>query len=520
MQRDDYWKRRQIREAFNVFTKAEKEADEIARLYAKSSVYLDSGMQRIFDKFKEKYGLTDAEAKRVLEQSKDRGSIDAALQALENVPQTDSVLQLRQVIESAAFAARIARIRQLETNVDKLMNNVYKQELIKHTNFYDDLAKESYLKSIFHIQKRAGAAFPFTDINPRFVDRLLHSKWSGKNYSQRIWTNTHKLAQDVKEQIILGALTGKTEREMSTEISQRFASGAMESRRLIRTESNYIATQSDMAARKECGIEKYMYLATLDLKTCQDTCAKLDGRIFLVRYAEAGYNCPPMHPWCRCTTISIISDEWIKKQKRRARDPVTGKTYTVPLSMTYQEWYKQYVLKKPEALEAAKEERKKAADRKQFHRYKDLLGIDAPRTLDGFQAIKYNDEKAWKDLQLKYKDQKLLNNIRKNYNLKIHEGKQGKHILGHNNYGGKSYLLPQTDPQELVNKYAGTGIIKRDKAGKWIHRQFFMNDKQIGIVVDKNTGEEIPTRYFSIEFSKKNGTHVVPRKEQDSNGNS
>ncbi|MDD6789538.1 MAG: minor capsid protein [Lachnospira sp.] len=220
------------------------------------------------------------------------------------------------------------------------MNAIYRQELVKNTALYQKLITDSYRRSIFAIQQRAGIAFPFSDVNPKLMDRLLHSKWSGKNYSVRLWGNTQEVAENVKEQIILGALTGKTEREMAEALNGTFAKGARVSRRLIRTESNYIFTQADMAARKECDIRRYMYLATLDMKTCAETCGTLDGRIFLVKDQKPGYNCPPMHPWCRCTTLSVLSDEWIRTQTRRARDPKTGRTYKVPLSMTYEEWKK------------------------------------------------------------------------------------------------------------------------------------------------------------------------------------
>ena len=33
----------------------------------------------------------------------------------------------------------------------------------------------------------------------------------------------------------------------------------------------------------------------------------------------------------------------LEGMKRRARDPVTGKTYLVPASMNYREWYAKYV---------------------------------------------------------------------------------------------------------------------------------------------------------------------------------
>ena len=50
-----------------------------------------------------------------------------------------------------------------------------------------------------------------------------------------------------------------------------------------------------------------------------------------------------MHPWCRSTTIAVINREWLKDMKRKARDPVTGRVIEVPMSMSYQDWYKEYV---------------------------------------------------------------------------------------------------------------------------------------------------------------------------------
>ncbi|SEN91833.1 Phage minor capsid protein 2 [Peptostreptococcus russellii] len=102
---------------------------------------------------------------------------------------------------------------------------------------------------------------------------------------------------------------------------------------------------------------------------------------------------------------------------------------------------------------------------------------------------------------------------------KIHDGKQGKHIVGHNNYGGKSYLADGVDPQKLVDKYQGTGDLKITNPTKnWIKKEFVFGKDIMGFVVDEVSGKVTPTRYFSIHYSKK-GTHIVPRKEP-SNGKS
>ena len=65
-----------------------------------------------------------------------------------------------------------------------------------------------------------------------------------------------------------------------------------------------------------------------------------ESKVFKIKNATVGLNYPPMHVNCRSTTISKFDDEVFE---RRARDPKTGKTYTVPSDMKYAEWAKIYL---------------------------------------------------------------------------------------------------------------------------------------------------------------------------------
>lgn len=113
----------------------------------------------------------------------------------------------------------------------------------------------------------------------------------------------------------------------------------------MRTESCYLSSQMEMESYKECGIDTYIYVATLDLRTCEECCAPLDGQRFLVADQQPGKNCPPMHPWCRCTTIAYVSESSLARMKRRAWNPEKNKTELVPGGMNYQEWCEKYVAK-------------------------------------------------------------------------------------------------------------------------------------------------------------------------------
>ncbi|EOU1714965.1 hypothetical protein M1Z70_002380 [Clostridium perfringens] len=101
--------------------------------------------------------------------------------------------------------------------------------------------------------------------------------------------------------------------------------------------------------------------------------------------------------------------------------------------------------------------------------------------------------------------------IKNNQSLKIEVGKQGKHILGHNNYiEGRSYLtISLEEAQELINKYAGTGDLDMDSKGNWRKKEIIKTDKEIGVNVSMLDGLETKTNNFKIHYSKK-GTHIVP----------
>lgn len=394
----NYWERRQAQMMYEYMESAEKKADEIAKLYQKASWYLSAQADAVFDKYMDKHGLSENEARRLLNQVYDKTSLDEMLAKLDNGDKDESRKELKKKLEAPAYQARLDRFRKLQDQLDMVMMQIYKQEKQMSTDFYTELASESYYKSMYTLQQQADAAFSFSYVDAKTIDQVINSRWSGENYSSRIWKNTKGLAEDLKEQLLLGLVTGKTHREMAREIQLKYAAGASQARRLVRTESNFVATELNFKAYEEAGIKKYRYLATLDLKTSK-ICRELDGKIFPVEERKSGENCPPMHPWCRSTTVAVIREEWIKDSQRAAIDPVTHKRIMVPASMTYAEWYKKYVEGKPEAQIEEKKAKNRSADRTQYRKYTEVLGEEAPETLDEFQEMKYNEPEKWEELK-------------------------------------------------------------------------------------------------------------------------
>lgn len=113
-------------------------------------------------------------------------------------------------------------------------------------------------------------------------------------------------------------------------------------------------------------------------------------------------------------------------------------------------------------------------------------------------------------IEISREDAILKADIRTESVLTIFPGKQGKHILGHNNYiPGRSYLTISTqEAQQLVEQYAGTGELLRDSKNRWKQTELVEIGRAIGIAVDQD-GTEVSTSRFIIHYSK-TGTHIVP----------
>ena len=342
MNNQEYWEKRKAQEMFAYMEEAEKAASELTKTYLAASKEVQAEAKKIFHKYQSRYGLSRKEAERLLSKVKDPTDIKRILEALKDDPQnTDLVKDL----ESQAYGARIGRLTGLYNQIDTVALAIYAAQQKRICSFLTQLAKKAYYNNIFDIQQYVGYGFNFKLLDQKNIEKVLSTKWFGENYSGRIWKDTESLAKAVKEEVLLNLLTGRPLKKAAEAINNKFNSGYDKARRLIRTESSFVTNQVQLLSYENCGIERYIYVAILDLKTSL-ICRSLDKKVFFVKDATPGKNYPPMHPWCRSTTIAYISKELLQKMQQLAIDPSTGKMILVPADMTYQEWYDKFVSEK------------------------------------------------------------------------------------------------------------------------------------------------------------------------------
>ncbi|HEW7730361.1 TPA: minor capsid protein [Streptococcus pneumoniae] len=351
MKNQEYWAKRKANLIYQQMDKAEKQADQFDKVYQEAKTYLDKEVNKIFDKFQRDYGLSQVEARQVLKNMKDKKNLNELRKVLEARPNDPNIQRLLADLDSPAYSFRMKRLERLSDDLDRMRESIYHSEKTGSDAFYSDLMKDSYYKATFDLQQQTGLAYGFSGLPESEIKHLQSFSWvgDGSTYSTNIWKNTGKLTSSIKDELLISLMTGRDTRETAQAIAERFNVGQNDARRLVRTESAFFHNQMELLSYEEADIEKYIFAAVLDKRTSR-ICQEHDNQVYDRDKAVPGVNCPPMHPWCRSTTVGYDEDADYSKLKRRARNPETGKTELVPADMTYKEWYSKYVAKDGEKV--------------------------------------------------------------------------------------------------------------------------------------------------------------------------
>ncbi len=346
MKNEDYWTKRKANLIYEQMDKAEKQADKFDKVYQEAKTYLDKQINKVFDKFQRDYGLSERDARQILKNMKDPKDLNELRKVLEAKPNDPNIQRLLADLDSPAYAYRMKRLERLNDDLDRMRESIYHSEKSGSDAFYSDLMKDSYYKATFDLQQQTGLAYSFSELPESEIKHLQSFSWvgDGSTYSIDIWKNTGKLASSIKDELLISLMTGRSVRDTSQAIAERFNVGQNDARRLVRTESAFFHNQMELLSYEDAEITKYKFVAVLDRRTSH-ICQEHDNKVYDTDKAVTGVNYPPLHPWCRSTTIAHDEDADYSKLERRARNPVTGKTKYVPADMTYKEWYGKYVVK-------------------------------------------------------------------------------------------------------------------------------------------------------------------------------
>lgn len=269
--------------------------------------------------------------------------------ALHMIPEANSLKQFREEMRKAGlttflpknYQGRINRLELLNAQAWLEVKKAAAKEKELSTQLYSETIRESYRKTIYDTLKGTSTTSSFADIDNRTIDKILETKFYGKNYSERIWSNTNHLAENLQGIIAKAVATGQTQEKTTREVQALFNVKRYDAARLVRTETNYFQNRGELESYEELKIEKFIVIATLDDRT-SEICQSMDGQVFSVSEAKQGENAPPFHPYCRSTIAPYISKEFAPTQ-RVMRNLETGKNEIID-NISYDEWKKKYLI--------------------------------------------------------------------------------------------------------------------------------------------------------------------------------
>ena len=115
---------------FEYMAEAEAVADDISKLYLKSSGYLSNELDKIFSRYRRKHHLSEAEARRLLSKMQDRASLDELKRVLSQEKDDAVKAELLAELEAPAYQARLEHLQQKQNQIDMVMREVYGQEKV------------------------------------------------------------------------------------------------------------------------------------------------------------------------------------------------------------------------------------------------------------------------------------------------------------------------------------------------------------------------------------------------------
>lgn len=343
MKHKDYWRKRfeQLEEAQN--NKSIKYYLELEKQYKLAMSSIEKDILAWYNRFAKNEGISLLEAKKLLntrELEEFKWSVEEYIKyGKENAINQKWMKEL----ENASARVHITRLEALKLQIQQQVEVLYGNELDGIDKLMRDIYTSGYYHTAFNVQQGVNVGWSLMSLDTNRINKVISKPWAtdGLNFSERIW-GKHRpaLINELYTKLTQSIIRGENPKNLVNDFAKRFNVSKSQAKNLIMTESAFFAS----ASRKDCfndlDVEKYEIIATLDLRT-SNICRELDGKVFDMKDYQVGVTAPPFHCRCRTTTAPWFEDE----EGYRAAKGEDGKTYYVPSSMKYKEWYEKYINK-------------------------------------------------------------------------------------------------------------------------------------------------------------------------------
>lgn len=285
----EYWRKRE-EAALKTYIKDEKEYDkEVKKIYQNQLNAIQTEINAFYGKYAKAEGITIAEAKKRVSQH-DVKAFES--KAAKYVKDRDFSAKANEELRLYNATMKINRLEMLKANIGL--------EMIAG---HDDL--EKFMGDILkgrtedELKRQAGILGKTIVNNAKLVDSVVNASFKNATFSDRIWMHQDLLKNKLSSLLQSGMIQGKNPRVLARELQNAFNTSTYDAERLMRTELARVQTEAQKQSFKRNGFTLYEFIAN---SSCCDICQSKDGKHFRVDKMKPGFNAPPMHPNCRCST--------------------------------------------------------------------------------------------------------------------------------------------------------------------------------------------------------------------------
>ena len=197
----NYWINRANQRMDDYILQSERVADEIAKAYYKASRMVEKDMIKTIQGLS---ALSDTRtAVQALRSNPSKRLLNQLRNAVQTMPEGKEKQEALTLLSSPAYQFRLRRLQETIDTARRRCEELYKAELDDTTEHLRSLYGSAFSRTIYDIDKGYNTLHTFSLFPESRVDKLLRSRWSGLNYSDRIWNSTQDLADVLKEQLLI-----------------------------------------------------------------------------------------------------------------------------------------------------------------------------------------------------------------------------------------------------------------------------------------------------------------------------
>lgn len=308
----DYWRDRyKLEEAVRASSDAEFEA-QLKAVYQQHIRDIQNEIDGFWQRYADRNGITKLEAQ------KQADKIDVTLvgfKAKQLVERAERLRASGKIVDASYFSKaendlmRLYNLKMKTSRLEVLQANLkllqYELAMSEHENTQRHLVEAVRREHLYSsgILKDTLASYKTPKIN---AEAIIYANFHGARWDKTIWKRQNALRSVVKKAVSATVLRGHGTAPLIKQLEREFKVSYSYARRLAVTETARVYSEVQRLNYEANGFDEYEIIA--ESGAC-GVCAPLNGTHHKVSAMVPGYNAPPFHPNCRCTTGAYYLDK-------------------------------------------------------------------------------------------------------------------------------------------------------------------------------------------------------------------